>query len=101
MPRTSLISRAQRVCSALVLVAGFGVIAETRDAEAADGTALKVSAHIVGLLKTENAAFQMVPSNRLDTLTAAPQVSLLPKRRLPIKPQKAFKVARTKKIKTT
>lgn len=81
MPRTSLISRAQRVCSVLALVAGFGFIAETRDAEAADGTALKVSAHIVGLLKTENAAFQMVPSNRLDTLTAAPQVSLLPKRR--------------------
>ena len=81
MPRTSLISRAQRAFSVLVLVAGFGVIAETRDVEAADGTALKISAHIVGLLNTENAAFQMVPSNRLDTLTAAPQVSLLPKRR--------------------
>jgi hypothetical protein len=82
-------SRAQRVCVISALVAGFGVSAEIRGAKAADGMALEVSAHIVGLLNAENIAFQEVPTNRLDTLiaapldtlTVAPRVSLLPKRR--------------------
>jgi hypothetical protein len=82
-------SRAQRVCVIFSLVAGFGVIAEIRGAQAADGIELEVSAHIVGLLNAENVAFQVVPTNRLDTLvaapldtsTVAPSVSLLPKRR--------------------